>query len=154
MSYKNKIKYLDYKTIRYPGHCKNFKHLLDLGLANNEKIGIGNKEIIPREEFVSFLLKILPKNGKDVVLLKVMSKGKKDGKQVNFDYEIIDYYDEINNITSMMRTTSYPTSIIAQLIENRKIKDRGVFCCEEIVPCKPFFAELKKRGIEIKKEIR
>ena len=153
-TYKNKIKYLDYKTIRYPGHCKNFKHLLDLGLANNDKICIGNKEIIPREEFVSFLLKILPKNGKDVVLLKVMSKAKKDGKQVNIDYGIIDYYDEKNNITSMMRTTSYPTSIIAQLIENGAIEDRGVFCCEEIVPCKPFFTELKKRGIEIKKEIR
>ncbi|KYK21688.1 hypothetical protein AYK21_00480 [Thermoplasmatales archaeon SG8-52-2] len=153
-TYKDKIGYLDYKTIRYPGHCKYFKHLLDFGLANNEKICIGDKEFIPREEFVSFLLKILPQNEKDVVLLKILSKGKREDKNVNINYTMIDYFDEKNNITSMMRTTSYPTSIIAQLIENDNIKDHGVFGCEEIVPCKPFFSELKKRGIEIKKEIK
>jgi lysine 6-dehydrogenase len=153
-TYKDKIRYLDYKTIRHPGHCKHFKHLLDLGLANKEKIYIGKKEITPRDEFVSFLLKILPKNEKDVVLLKVLSKGIKEDKDVTIDYTMIDYYDKKNNITSMMRTTSYPTSIIAQLIEKEKIKDHGVFGCEEIVPCKPFFNELKKRDIKIKKEIR
>jgi lysine 6-dehydrogenase len=153
-TYKDKIGYLDYKTIRYPGHCKHFRHLLDLGLANNKKICIGEKEFIPQEEFVSFLLKILPQNEKDVVLLKVFSKGKKENNDLNINYTMIDYYDEKNNITSMMRTTSYPTSIIAQLIENGKIKDHGVFGCEEIVPCEPFFNELKKRGIEIKKEIK
>jgi hypothetical protein len=40
------------------------------------------------------------------------------------------------------------------MIENGKINKHGVFCCEEVVPCKPFFIELKKRGIDIKKEIR
>jgi len=153
-TFKNKIKYLDYKTVRYPGHCDRFKHLFDLGLANKEKISVGNKKIIPREFFVSFLLKILPINEKDVVLLKVISKGKKDEKDIILDYTMIDYYDEKNNITAMMRTTGYPTSIIAQLIERGKIKEFGVFGCEEIVPCSPFFKELQKRGIKIQKEIR
>ena len=153
-TYKDKVGYIDYKTVRYPGHCKIFKHLFDLGLANEKKINIGKKELIPREEFVSFLLKILPKNGKDVVLLKVFSKGKKNDEDVNINYTMIDYYDEKNKITSMMRTTSYPTSIIAQLIENGKIKNHGVFGCEEIVPCEPFFRELKKRKIDINKEIK
>jgi len=153
-TFKNKIKYLDYKTVRYPGHCDRFKHLFDLGLANKEKISVGNKKIIPREFFVSFLLKILPINEKDVVLLKVLSRGKKDEKDIILDYTMIDYYDEKNNITAMMRTTGYPTSIIAQLIERGKIKEFGVFGCEEIVPCSPFFKELQKRGIKIQKEIR
>jgi saccharopine dehydrogenase-like NADP-dependent oxidoreductase len=67
---------------------------------------------------------------------------------------MIDYFDEKNNITAMMRTTSYPTSIIAQLIERNKINDYGVFGCEEVVPCSPFFNELQKRKIIIQKEIR
>ena len=69
-------------------------------------------------------------------------------------YTMIDQYDEKNKITSMMRTTSYPTSIIAQMINRGIIKDPGVFGCEEIVPCAPFFKELKKRNIIIKKEIK
>lgn len=153
-TFKDKIKYLDYKTVRYPGHCKYFKILLDLGLANNKEISVGDSKIVPREFFVSFLLKILPINEKDVVLLKVLSKGKKDGKDINLDYILIDYYDEKNKITAMMRTTGYPTSIISQLIENGEIKESGVFGCEEVVPCIPFFKELKKRKIIIKKEIK
>ena len=59
-----------------------------------------------------------------------------------------------NNITSMMRTTAYPTSIIAQMIGQNIIEDRGVFCSEEIVSCEPFFKELEKRNIKIQKAIK
>jgi len=153
-TYKNKIGYLDYKTIRYPGHCEKFKTLIDLGFANEKTVTINGKKIIPRDLFATFLLKNLPINGKDVVLLKVFSKGVKNEEKVNLEYTIIDYYNEKNNITSMMRTTGYPVSIIAQMIDKGLIKDHGVFCSEEIIPCKPFFKELKKRDIKINKEIK
>jgi lysine 6-dehydrogenase len=152
-TYKNKIGYLDYKTIRYQGHCEKFKMLLDLGFAKNEKIQVGDQHIAPRDLLASLLLEKLPINEKDVVLVKLLSKGIKDGANLSFDYTIIDYYDEENNITSMMRTTAYPISITAQMIESKAISKRGVFCSEEIVPPKPFFEELKKRNIIINKRI-
>ena len=151
-TYKNKIGYLDYKTIRYLGHCEKFKTLLDLGFAKEEKIQVGDQQVVPRDLLASLLLEKLPINGKDVVLVKILSKGMKDGKNLSFDYTIIDYYDEENDITSMMRTTAYPISITAQMLEDGAISRRGVFCPEEIVPCTAFFEELKKRGIQIKKE--
>jgi lysine 6-dehydrogenase len=153
-TYKNKIDYLDYKTIRYKGHCEYFKPILDLGLASENSIDIGEKIIVPRELLIKYLEKNLPKNEKDVVLMKIFAKGQKNKKNVNLEYTMIDYYDEKNKITSMMRTTSYPTSIIAQLLENCVIKEHGVFGCEEIVPCSHFFNELTKRNIEIKREIK
>jgi len=151
-TYKNKIGYLDYKTIRYLGHCEKFKTLLDLGFATEEKIQVGDQQVAPRDLLASLLLEKLPINGKDVVLVKILSKGMKDGKNLSFDYTIIDYYDEENDITSMMRTTAYPISITAQMLEDGAISRRGVFCPEEIVPCMIFFEELKKRDIQIKKE--
>jgi len=152
-TYKDKIDYLDYKTIRYLGHCEQFKMLLDLGFAEEKEVKIGEKSVVPRDLFATLLLKTLPINGKDVVLLKVFSKGKKGGKPFNIEYTMIDSYDEENNITSMMRTTGYPISITAQMIEQGIIKGRGVFCSEEIVPCAPFFEELEKRNIHIAKTI-
>ena len=151
-TYKNKIGYLDYKTIRYLGHCEKFKTLLDLGFAKEEKIQVGDQQVAPRDLLASLLLEKLPINGKDVVLVKILSKGMKDGKNLSFDYTIIDYYDEENDITSMMRTTAYPISITAQMLEDGAISRRGVFCPDEIVPCTVFFEELKKRDIQIKKE--
>jgi len=138
-TYRKKINYLDYKTVRYPGHCEKFKPLLNLE---------------PREKLIKYLIENLPANEKDIVLLKVLAQGMKGGKKVNAEYTMIDYYDEKNNITSMMRTTSYPTSIIAQMIENGTIEEHGVFGCEEAVPCSPFFRELEKRDIKIQKEIK
>ena len=153
-SYKKMIGYLDYKTIRYKGHCEKFRLLLDVGFAEDKKIKIGTKAVVPRDMFAKLLTKNLPNNEKDVVLLKVLAEGKKKDEKINIDYTMIDYYDEKNNITSMMRTTGYPVSILAQMIERGLIKERGVFCSEKIVPCKPFFEELKKRKIIIKKSIK
>ena len=152
-TYKSKIGYLDYKTIRYPGHCEKFKTLLDLGFAKEDKIQVGDQQVAPRDLLASLLLEKLPINGKDVVLVKLLSKGIKDGANLSFDYTIIDYYDEENNITSMMRTTAYPISITAQMIESKAIGKRGVFCSEEVVPTRPFFEELEKRNIKISKTI-
>jgi lysine 6-dehydrogenase len=153
-TYKNTIKYLDYKTIRYPGHCEKFKTMLDLGFAEEKKVNLGDQKVAPRDLFVTLLTRYLPTSGKDVVLLKALGGGKKGGKRIHLEYTMIDYCDNKNNITAMMRTTGYPTSIIAQMIERNIIKERGVFCCEEIVPCKLFFEELSKRNIQIKKKIR
>ena len=150
-TYKNKIGYLDYKTIRYLGHCEKFKLLLDMGLGSEKPVSDGSKNIIPREFLIDFIMDYIPTTGKDVVLLKTMAGGEKNGKKLDMEYTMIDYYDEKNNMTSMMRTTGFPVSIVAQMIEKQDINHRGVFCCEEIVPCGKFFNELKKRNIIIEK---
>ena len=84
--------------------------------------------------------------------MKVFGDGVKESSPIKVEYTMIDYYDELHEITSMMRTTGYPISIIAQMIEKGQIQDRGVFGSEEVVPCKPFFEELSKRNIIIEKK--
>ena len=152
-TYRNTINYLDYKTIRYPGHCEKFKTFIDLGLTSTQEISVAGHRVIPRDYFATLLMKYLPHNEKDVVLLKVFGRGIKKGQPVELVYTMIDYYDEKNDITAMMRTTGYPVSIIAQMIAHGTIKEHGVFGSEEIVPCEPFFKELEKRNIKIIKKI-
>jgi lysine 6-dehydrogenase len=148
-TYTTMIKYLDYKTIRYPGHCEKIKAFLELGLADETKMNLGGQSIAPRDVFVSLLTKHVPTKGEDVVLLKVLSQGTKDGKKRSREYLMIDYYDTKHTITAMMRTTGYPVAITAQMIEDGTIQERGVFCPEEIIPPTPFFSELEKRGIKL-----
>jgi len=148
-TYRNKIGYLDYKTIRYPGHCEKVNTLLGLGLGSETKMNVKNQNVSPRDVLVSLLRKHVPTTGEDVVLLKVMSQGTKNGKHVSREYLVIDYYDSAQQMTAMMRTTGFPVSITAQMIENGTIEDRGVFCPEEIIPPRVFFQELKKRNIPL-----
>lgn len=148
-TYTTMIKYLDYKTIRYPGHCEKIKAFLELGFADEKKMNIGGHPIAPRDVFVSLLRKYVPTKGEDVVLLKVLSQGTKNGKKRSREYLMIDYYDTEHTITAMMRTTGYPVAITAQMIEDGTIQERGVFCPEEIIPPTSFFSELKKRNIKL-----
>ena len=149
-TFKNKIKNLDYKTIRYPGHCEKFKLLLDLGLADTNKIKLISSSVSPRDFLVKILFNNLPQNQKDVVLMKCIGKGLKDNKSIKLEYTMIDYFDSKNKMTSMMRTTAYPVSITAQMISNELIRKHGAFCSEHVIPCKEFLNELKKRDIIIK----
>jgi lysine 6-dehydrogenase len=148
-TYRKTIEYLDYKTIRYPGHCEKINTLLDLGLAEEKKIYCAGHMIAPRDMLASLLLNHVPTSGEDVVLLKVLSQGTRQGKELQRDYLLIDSYDKKNHITAMMRTTGYPVAITAQMIAQGTITQPGVFCPEEIIPPDDFFAELRKRKIQV-----
>ena len=152
-TYKDKIKNLDDKTIRYPGHCEKFKLFLDLGMGSNKPLKLDDKTVIPRKILIDLLLKHIPIAGEDAVLIKVIGEGIKNNERTKVEYTIIDYYDKNNGITSMMRTTGYPISIIAQMIEQKIINSPGVFSNEEAIPTNIFFKELEKRNIKISKKV-
>ncbi len=152
-TFKGKVKELDYKTIRYPGHCEKFGVMMDLGLASQEAIEVDGQMVKPRDILAALMnTKLADKDAKDVVILRVSISGKKEGKKKKIVYNLIDYFDENNNISAMMRTTAYPASIIAQMLANGRIKERGALPPELCVPADLFLAELKKRGINITME--
>ena len=141
--YQGRMKKMDYKTIRYPGHAVIFESILKMGLADEWEIAPG---ITPRKILEQQIVNNLSGNDKDLVLVRVTAT---DG-QTTKNMDIVDYYDEANNITAMMRTTSYPTSIIAQMALDGKIPDRGVKTPEMCVPGEPFLEELAARNIIVK----
>lgn len=147
------IRYLDYKTIRYPGHRDLIKPIIDLGLGSEKEIKIDDKTVIPRKILIKLLKEKIPSKGKDAVLLKVISEGKKSNNEIKLTYQMIDYFDEKNSVSAMMRTTGYPVSIIAQMINRNIITKKGVFTCENIIPPDYFFKELEFRDIFINKKV-
>jgi lysine 6-dehydrogenase len=138
--FQGHINMLDYKTIRHPGHCDIMKDILDSGLAQ-------------RIELERQLTTMLAGDDQDIVLVKIYAEGELNGEKKGIGLEIIDHYDEVNDITAMMRCTSYPTSIIAQLIVDFKIPEHGIRTPEMCVPGDEFLMELAHRGIKVKKKI-
>jgi len=151
-TYKDMIPYLDYKTIRYPGHCEKMKTFIDLGFGSTNPVVINDVSIAPRDMMIHQLNKMLPKTGDDVVLLKVLTQAKKNGELLDVEYTMIDYKDPHSTLTAMMRTTGFPVSITADLIGRKHINKSGVFCPEEIVPSQLMFEELRKRKVVIDKK--
>jgi lysine 6-dehydrogenase len=56
-------------------------------------------------------------------------------------------------MTAMMRTTAFPTSIIAQMVAQGDITMRGVLPPEVCVPGDKMIAELGKRNVRIIKRV-
>lgn len=150
--FAGKVRHMDYKTIRFPGHCERFRALLEIGFGSSEPISIGSNLMTAREVFMELLKKKLPTSGPDVVLLRTELKGDGRHSRKTLRYQLIDYYDENANISSMMRTTAFPTSVIAQMIVGGRIQGTGVRTPEQCVELDPLLSELGSRNIHITQE--
>ena len=148
-SYLGRVQHLDYKTIRYPGHCDTIHMLKELGLMSKEAVETASGPVVPRDLLFKLLSDKLPKDEPDVVLVRVMVSGLKDKKPVQIVWDCIDYADQAAGLTAMMRMTAFPASIVAQMIARGDITERGVLRQETTVPTKLFLAELDGRGIRL-----
>lgn len=146
---EGKVVELDYKTIRYPGHCEKMRTLLDLGFASHEPIMVGNSVRTSRELFTELLRRKLDTGGPDVVLARSTVTGTKAGRRARLVSDFVDRYDEATGMSAMMRTTAYPTSIIAQQLAHGAITRRGVLTPEVCVPAADMVEQLGRRGITV-----
>ncbi len=144
-----KIKELDYKTIRYAGHCEKFKTLIDLGLCSSDEITVENIKVKPRKVLGELLQRNLPADEPDYVLIRLGFVGTKDGERKRLRYDIVDKYDEAADLSAMMRTTAFPASIIAQMAVRGETNLRGATPQEKAIDAGNFVAELARRNIKI-----
>ena len=148
-TYANRIRHLDYKTIRYPGHCEQMSLLKHLGLMSSQPVKLKSGTIAPRELLSYALKEKMPKDAPDAVLLRVTVTGVRDKTPTQLVWECVEFCSEADNLSAMMRMTAFPASIIAQMIAKGDITERGVLKQESGVPVKLFLAELNSRGIKL-----
>src|SRR5436190_23799154 len=64
-TFLGRVKELDYKTIRYPGHCAKFKTMIDLGLCSSEPLPLNGMRVAPRRLLADLLVRNLPADEPD-----------------------------------------------------------------------------------------
>jgi lysine 6-dehydrogenase len=149
--YEGKIPTMEYKTLRYPGHAHIMEAIRDLGLLDLTPVDVKGIKVVPRDVFVSTVGPRLTKpKGRDLVALRVLVEGTKDGQARRLEWELLDYYDEARGISAMMRTTGYSLSITGQMQARGEITPAGVHTPDECVPGLPYIAALDRRGIRIR----
>lgn len=153
-TFLGRVRNLDYKTIRYRGHCERFKTLLDLGFADSQPVSIRTAnddvaQIVPRQFLSDCLSKHLPRSEPDLVLIRLEFGGTLNGAKKTLRYDIVDRFDEATELTAMMRMTAFPASIIAQMMARGETLDKGATPQELIVPTDRFLEELTRRNIHI-----
>ena len=149
--YEGKIPRMEYKTLRYPGHAELMRHIRSLGLLDLTPVDVKGTKIIPRDVFISIVQPKLTKpKGHDLVALRIVVTGKKNGVAATRSFELVDRYDEKHQVSAMMRTTGYSLSITGMMQTRGQVKPAGVHTPDECIPAEQYIAELAKRGIQIK----
>ncbi len=148
-TFLGKITELDYKTIRYAGHCEKFKAMIDLGLCSSDEIIADFVKVKPRKVLGELLQRNLPADEPDYVLIRLEFVGTKDKTRKRLRYDIVDKFDAATNLSAMMRTTAFPASIIAQMSAKGDVKMRGATPQENAIDAEKFVAELARRNIKI-----
>ena len=122
------------------------KMLKENGFISDEKIKINNNEFNIKEVSAE-ILKKLPKTISEKInqyeIIRVILSNKH--KKIIMDVKIKGVGETID------KDTGVPPSIIAQMIVDGKIKDKGVFPPESVILGEYFFKELAKRRIYIYK---
>lgn len=145
------IETLEYKTIRYPGHAEKVRVLVDLGLLSRESmIRVDGRPLRVRDVMLGHLTPQLQLGDKsDAVLLRVIVDGTKDGEAHTVTFNMITEKDRDLNETAMALATANTISVVAQMIGNGIITQRGAFPPEKVVPGELYIKEMKKRGVVI-----
>ncbi|MEO6490354.1 MAG: saccharopine dehydrogenase C-terminal domain-containing protein [Ferruginibacter sp.] len=154
------IKNMKEKTLRYPGHIDLMKALFKAGFFDENEFSFKGIKIRPIE-FTSALLfdkwKLEPQE-EEFTIMKIVIKGRKDGKHQEISYFLYDEFDAVTGISSMSRTTGYTCTAAINLLASKLFTKKGIFP-PELVAKEPGCFEyilnyLRERNVIYKKEVK
>ena len=148
-TFRGRLRTLQNKTLRHPGHFAQLRAFYDLGLWDTRPIRVGDVEVVPREVFhVLFEPKVTFPGDKDTVIVRVRAVGKKDGRDAEAVVELIDHFDDETGFTAMERATGWSAAIVAEMMAHGQTP-RGAGGVETFVPARPFVEEMRRRGLNV-----
>jgi lysine 6-dehydrogenase len=149
--YEGRIPTMEYKTLRYPGHAALMESIRELGLLDLEPVDVKGAHVVPRDAFIATVGPRLRKpDGRDLVALRVVAEGTKDGKPKKVGWELLDYHDAERGISAMERATGFSLAITGIMQVRRHVAGSGVLTPDEAIPPELYISELAKRGVKIR----
>jgi lysine 6-dehydrogenase len=147
------VKNVTFRLGMQPEFHEKLKFLVELGFAESEEIQLKNGSASPREVLNKIIQKSPPPTGEpdDCEVVRVDVTGTKDGQPALIRVETIVKADKQRKMSCDALDTIVPPSVVAQMIGSGQITARGVLAPEICVPPEPFFTELSKRDIHIRR---
>jgi lysine 6-dehydrogenase len=154
-SWEGKLRTLQNKTLRYPGHYEQIKLLQRLGLFELDPIEVNGQQIIPRHVLHALWdPKIRPsEDTRDFVFVHILVRGLKDDQEMEVQLDFHHAYDEETGFTAMEQGTGWHTSIITAAIAQGEIQ-KGVIPVEQAMSGSNFVKQASRRGFDVRIQLR
>jgi lysine 6-dehydrogenase len=153
-TFEGKLRTLWNKTLRWPGHFREWKAYMDAGLLETDPVVVDGRPVVPRDVLHAVLdPKIRARPGEpDLVIVRVLAKGRRDGRPASAIVELIDRFDEATGFTAMERTTGWDGSLKA-ILNAEGVTPRGATPAELAVPGPRYAEELRRRGFSLTEQV-
>jgi len=149
--HEGSIRELAYKTLRYPGHADLLGAIRDLGLVDNQPIDVKGQQVVPRDAFIACVKPRLTRPDElDLVALRVIATGERDGAPTTITYDVLDRADETTGISAMERTTGFTLSIAGLFMGRGVFEGGGAAPAYAIMKYGPYVEELAQRGVNVR----
>ncbi len=148
-TFKDRLKVLENKTLRYKGHWEWMKAYRELGLFSRDSINHNGSKINPRHFYHQLLEKKIDHGRvEDVCLMRIKAIGKKDSKPVELNIDAKEYYSKDLDLTAMEKWTGWHISIMSIEIANNNIA-AGAVSVENALKGHTFLEKARNRGYDI-----
>jgi saccharopine dehydrogenase-like NADP-dependent oxidoreductase len=129
------------------------KFLVELGFGGTKPIDFDGTQLHPRKVLAKMIDQHPQPQGdpNDCEVVRVDVRGTRNGLPAHIRMESMIYSHPEWKISCGALDTGVPPSIVAQMIGVNQITARGVLPPEQVVPAEPFFQELAKRNIPMRK---
>jgi lysine 6-dehydrogenase len=144
--YRGRVRNLEYKTLRYPGHGRIFAAMQEIGLFETNPADFGGVAVAPRTILQDLLTDRLPQGGPDLTLVDVaVAAG-----GVTMRQRIRDEHD--GRFSSLARTTAFPATALCDLIRRGTVDFRGAAAMHAAAPADLLLAELRPLHIVVENQ--
>jgi lysine 6-dehydrogenase len=152
-TFEGRLKRLENKTLRYPGHVAQFKAFSDLGLLGLAPVDVRGQQVVPRDLLHALLeSRICRDEVKDVCIMRVKCIGRTKGRPAEATIELVDRYDEKTGFTAMQRLTGWHGSILLIAAVNGLVR-QGAVSVELSLPGKTIVSECRRRGFAMTEHV-
>lgn len=147
--HEDRVKRLEYKTLRYPGHARIMRAIRELGLLSEEPVQVGERRVVPRDVFIACATPHLTFPDPDLVVLRVIAEGTRQGRPVRLTWNLLDRADTETGISAMERSTGFSLAITGLLL-GRGMIGPGVRPAYDALPYDEYLEALAERGVRVR----
>ncbi len=154
-TFAGRLRTLQNKTLRYPGHFALLKTIQQLGLLRLEPVTVDGRPVAPRHVLHALWepqIRADP-GTRDVIIIRIIAAGRRNGREAEVQVDLIHRYDEATGFTAMEQGTGWHAAIMTAAIARGRVS-KGVVPVETAMSGTEFVAEAEKRGFRVTMEVR
>jgi lysine 6-dehydrogenase len=154
-TFAGKLRTLQNKTMRYPGHFAALKLIQQLGLLSDVPVKVNGQEVRPRSVLHALWepqIRARP-DERDLALIRVLAKGGQDGKPAEVQVDLALTFDEATGFSAMEQGTGWHASILAAAAAAGEVNP-GVVPVELAMSGAAFVRQAERRGFDVRRELR